>query len=87
MWEVRFSEAQHEVLIALIRSQGHRGPSLTGALEALELARWDELPEATLPWPEIDQACRMQGITEADAIWDACGQHPEPAVSPLPRRT
>ena len=50
MWCARFSESQLEVLKELIRAQGEVGPDLEGALEALELARWDDLPEAELPW-------------------------------------
>ena len=39
-----------------LRGQCHLGPALTGSLEALELARWDELPDAQLPWAEIVDA-------------------------------
>ena len=44
------------------------------ALEALDLARWDELPEATLPWEEVVEAARRQGISEAEVIWDLAGR-------------
>jgi hypothetical protein len=43
---------------------------LRGAIEALDLARWDDLPEAELPWEEIEIVARRQGISEADVIWD-----------------
>src|SRR5512147_3135755 len=86
MWVVRFSDKQLEVLRAVLRSEGHRGPALEGALEALDLARWDELPEAELPWSEISDAARRQGISEADVIWDVSGRHAEPAVAPIRRR-
>ena len=45
-----FTESQLETLKALIRIQGEVGADLEGALEALELARWDDLPDAQLPW-------------------------------------
>lgn len=85
MWVARFNDRQREVLRALIRSQGHLGPALAGALEELDLARWDELPDAVLPWDEIASAAERQGISEADALWDACGRLPEPAA-PRQRR-
>ena len=49
MWSARFTESQAETLKQLIRAQGEVGADLQGALEALELARWDDLPEAELP--------------------------------------
>ncbi len=74
MWAVRLSDKQLEVLRALLRSEEHLGPALKGAVEALELARWDELPDAELPWEEVADAARRQGITEADVIWDLTGK-------------
>ncbi len=74
MWEVRLSEKQLEVLKALLRSEDQLGPALSRALDALELARWDELPEAGLPWQEIEDNAREQGVSEADVVWDLCGQ-------------
>ena len=71
MWVVRLSDKQLEVLRALLRSEEHLGPALKGAVEALDLARWDELPEAELPWDEIEATARRQGISEADVIWDS----------------
>jgi hypothetical protein len=38
------------------------------------LARWDELPEAELPWDEIEETARRQGISPADVIWDLAGK-------------
>jgi len=70
MWVVRLSDRQLEVLRALLRSEQHLGPALKGAVEALELARWDDLPEAELPWAEVESAARRQGISAADVIWD-----------------
>jgi hypothetical protein len=74
MWVVRLSDKQLEVLRALLRSEEHLGPALKGAVEALDLARWDDLPDAALPWEEVVEAARRQGITEADVIWDLAGK-------------
>jgi hypothetical protein len=68
MWVVRLTDKQLEVLRALLRSEDHLGPA------ALDLARWDELPEAELPWEEIEQIARRQNISEADVIWDISGK-------------
>jgi hypothetical protein len=75
MWVVRLSDKQLEVLRALLRSEEHLGPALKGAVEALDLARWDDLPEAELPWDEIGVAARRQGVSEADVIWDLAGKN------------
>ena len=83
MWVVRLSDKQLEVVRAVLRSEEHRGPALEGALEALDLARWDDLPEAQLPWGEVESAASSQGVSEADVIWDRCGRHDEPAVPPI----
>jgi hypothetical protein len=74
MWVARLTDKQLEVLRALLRSEEHLGPALQGALEALDLARWDELPEAELPWEEVADAAHRQGISEADVIWDISGR-------------
>jgi hypothetical protein len=73
MWVVRLTDKQLEVLRALLRSEEHLGPALRGSIEALELARWDDLPEAELPWDEIESIARRQNISEADVIWDLAG--------------
>ena len=78
MWVVRLSDKQLEVLRALLRSEEHLGPALQGALEALDLARYDELPEAELPWDEVVDAAERQGISEADVIWDITGKRGRP---------
>jgi hypothetical protein len=78
MWVARFTDKQLEVLRALLRSEEHLGPALQGALEALDLARWDELPEAELPWEEVADVARRQGISEADVIWDISGRKTVP---------
>lgn len=74
MWVVRLTDKQLEVLRALLRSEEHLGPALKGAVEALDLARWDDLPEAQLPWEEIERTARRQGISPADVIWDLAGR-------------
>jgi hypothetical protein len=84
MWCARLSESQLDTLKQLIRVQGEVGPDLEGALEALELARWDDLPEAELPWGEVSHQASRQGITEADVIWDLSGRKKEPP-GPRPR--
>lgn len=74
MWVVRLSDKQLEVLKALLRTEEHLGPALSRALESLELARWDELPDAQLPWEEISAMADRQGVSEADVVWDVCGR-------------
>ena len=80
MWVMRLTDKQLEVLRAMLRSEEHLGPALRGALEALELARWDDLPDAQLPWESVIDEARRQGVSEAEVVWDMCGRHPEPAA-------
>jgi hypothetical protein len=80
MWTVRLSDAQRDALQLLIGAQGEIGPSLTGALEALELARWDELPDAELPWDTVSTLAARQGISEADVVWDLSAKKKKPAA-------
>jgi hypothetical protein len=80
MWVVRMTDKQLEVLRALLRSEQHLGPALQGALEGLDLARWDELPEAELPWDEVAEVAQRQGISEADVIWDLSGRRRKEAA-------
>jgi hypothetical protein len=89
MWCARFTESQLETLKELIRIQGEVGSDLEGALEALELARWDDLPEAELPWNMVTDQAELQGISEADVIWDLAGRRKEgaaPRIKPLVKR-
>ena len=74
MWTVRLSDKQLEVLKALIRSEERHGPTLTRALESLELARWDDLPDVSLPWEQVGELAGKQGISEADVVWDLAGK-------------
>ena len=62
MWCARFTESQLETLKELIKIQGEVGEDLQGALQALELARWDDLPEAELPWKTVSDQAQLQGI-------------------------
>src|SRR5215212_9050077 len=80
MWCARFTESQLETLKELIRIQGEVGSDLEGALEALELARWDDLPEAELPWKMVADQAELQGISEVDVIWDMAGRKKEAAA-------
>jgi hypothetical protein len=74
MWCVKLSDSQRDALVALINSQCEPGPAVKAVLEALTLARWDDLPEASLPWDSVADLARAQGIGEADVFWDlACG--------------
>ena len=85
MWSVRLSDAQRETLRLLIEAQGELGPSLTSALEALELARWDDLPEAQLPWDRVAELATAQGIGEADVVWDLTAGMPAAGNRSKPR--
>ena len=80
MWVVRLTDKQLEVLRAVLRSEEHLGPALRGALEAIELARWDDLPDAQLPWEDVVETARRQGISEADVIWDLSGKRRQAAA-------
>jgi hypothetical protein len=80
MWDVKLTDKQLEVLRAVLRAEEHLGPALRGALEALDLARWDELPDAHLPWEDVSESARRQGISEADVIWDLAGKRKRTAA-------
>jgi hypothetical protein len=86
MWCVKLSDSQRDAVRALIQAQGEVGPSLGGALEALDFARWDDLPDAELPWERVSELARVQGIGEADVVWDlAAGMPAEPARPRQPK--
>ena len=70
MWCVRLSDSQRNSLRELINEQEELGTALQAALEALDFARWDDLPDATLPWDRVSELARAQGIGEADVVWD-----------------
>jgi hypothetical protein len=80
MWCVRLSDAGRDALRELISSQDDPGAAITAVLEALELARWDDLPEASLPWERVAELAAAQNIDEADVVWDlAAGMSPKSA--------
>jgi hypothetical protein len=70
MWCVRLSDSQREALRELLGEQAELTGAQQGAVEALDLARWDDLPEATLPWDSVVELATAQGIGEADVVWD-----------------
>jgi hypothetical protein len=79
MWCVKLSDSQRDALRTVIKEQDGVGHVLSAALEALDLARWDDLPEATLPWDRVADLAEKQGIGEADVVWDlAAGLPPAP---------
>jgi hypothetical protein len=83
MWCVKLSDSQRDALRAVIKEQDELGHVLSAALEALELARWDDLPEATLPWDRVVELAEKQGIGEADVVWDlTAGLPPAPRKRP-----
>ena len=86
MWCVKLSDSQRDALRALIGAQGEIGTSLRGALEALDFARWDDLPEAELPWDRVAEMARAQGVDEADVVWDLTSGMPSSPKAPKPRR-
>jgi hypothetical protein len=80
MWSVKLSDDQREALCVMIKAQGESYDSdLRDALRALELARWDDLPEAQLPWDRVEELASEQGIDEADVVWDLAGGMPSKA--------
>jgi hypothetical protein len=79
MWSIKLSDSQRDAVRALIKAQSEAGPALAAALEAIDLARWDELPDATLPWDKVSELASRQGIGEADVVWDlTAGPSPGP---------
>ena len=82
MWITRLTDSQRDALKALIAAQGEVGPSLSGAFDALDLARWDDLPEATLPWDRVVELATAQGIGEADVVWDLTAGMPPDSKRP-----
>ena len=79
MWCVKVSDSQRDALRALLGAQGELGPSLSGALEAFDYARWDDLPDAVLPWEDVTSMAAAQGVDEADVVWDLASGMVPPA--------
>ena len=86
MWTVRLTDSQRDALKLLVQAQGEVGPSLGGALEALDLARWDDLPDAELPWEAVAALAALQGIDEADVVWDLASGGKVPTHAHLRQR-
>ena len=70
MWCLRLSDSQRDALRELIKEQDELGTALMGALEALDYCRWEDLPNATLPWDRVAELAKAQNIGEADVVWD-----------------
>lgn len=88
MWCVRLSDSQRDAIRALVATEVERDPGLAPLLEALDLARWDDLPDARLPWDRVGELARMQNIGEADVVWDLASGMPEkPRTTALVVRT
>jgi hypothetical protein len=73
MWCVKLSDLQRDALRGLIKDRADTDAALAGVLEAMDLARWDDLPEASLPWERVSELADTQGIGEADVVWDLTG--------------
>jgi hypothetical protein len=86
MWSVKLSDAQRDALRALVREKEKPGQLLAAALEALDLARWDDLPDASLPWDRVADMAEKQGIGEADVVWDLAAGLPSAPRTRPPRR-
>jgi hypothetical protein len=85
MWSVRLSDSQRDAMRALLSAAVQQDPGLQPLLEAIELARWDDLPEASLPWERVSELARAQNIGEADVVWDlAAGMLSQPAAPLVP---
>ena len=87
MWCVKLSDSQRDAVRALLRAPGELGSSLRAALEALDYARWADLPDAQLPWERVSELARAQRIGEADVVWDRTAGMPAPAKKRSPRKT
>ena len=85
MWCVKLSDSQRDAVRAVIKAQAELGPSLGAALEALDYARWDDLPDAQLPWDRVIELALAQGIGEADVVWDLAAGMPSSKKPAAPR--
>jgi len=85
MWCVKLSDSQRDAVRALVKAQGELGPTLGAALEALDYARWDDLPDAQLPWDRVIELALVQGIDEADVVWDLAAGMPSSKKPTVPR--
>jgi hypothetical protein len=88
MWSLRLSDSQRDAVRDLIKEQEELGSALSAALEALDFARWDDLPDATLPWDRVTELASAQNIGEADVVWDLAAGMPsatKPKAKPRKR--
>jgi hypothetical protein len=87
MWCLRLSDSQRDAVRELIKEQGELSNALAAALEALDYSRWDDLPDATLPWDHVAELAAAQNIGEADVVWDLAAGMTTPArQKPKPRK-
>jgi len=86
MWCPRLSDSQRDALRDLIKEQDEPGTALADALEALDYCRWDDLPDATLPWDRVAELAEAQDIGEADVVWDLAAGMPSAAKPKLKAR-
>jgi hypothetical protein len=86
MWCVKLSDSQRDALRAVIKQREEPGEVLAAALEALDLARWDDLPDASLPWDRVTELAERQGIGEADVVWDLAAGLPSAPRRRTPRK-
>jgi hypothetical protein len=87
MWSVRLSDDQRDAITTLIKAQGESyDTDLKAALAALDLAKWDDLPDAALPWDRVSELASAQGIDEADVVWDLTGGLPAKPKRPGSKR-
>ena len=75
MWSARFTDSQLDTLKQLIRIQGDVGRT-SRARSGLDCAL-GRVARGRAPWDPSEQA-ELQGITEADVIWDMAGRKKEP---------
>ena len=86
MWSVKLSDSQREAIRELLGEQEELTAAQQGALDALELARWDDLPEASLDWDSVVELASKQGIGEADVFWDLTSGMPGRRRYPYAKR-
>ena len=82
MWCVKLSDTQRDAVRALIEAQAEPDAAMAGVLDSLALARWDDLPDAELPWESVARLAEAQGIGEADVVWDLASGMVEHPPSP-----
>ncbi len=61
MWSVRLTDSQRDAYARCSGSRAKLGCSLQAALEDVDFARWDDLPDAALPWDDRVELARGSG--------------------------